>query len=119
MPVTRRNSRVRQTDICGLSRLKKNGACEIAYSDGISCVCGEIAVIPPFVKCGYATRGEVLLALIEQPLTGLKIPAKSAEVFVRRKNFQSSAEAGRFCPRWAICWSAISTLRSEAKQKRP
>ena len=68
---------------------QKNGACEIAYSDGISCVCGEIAVIPPFVKCGFATRGEVLLALIEQPLTGLKIPAKSAEVFVRRKNFQS------------------------------
>ncbi len=61
---------------------QKNGSCEIAYSDGISCVCGEIAVIPPFVKCGYATRGEVLLALIEQPLTGLKIPAKSAEVFV-------------------------------------
>ncbi len=52
---------------------QKNGSCEIAYSDGISCVCGEIAVIPPFVKCGFATRGEVFV--------GVSFAVRQAEEF--------------------------------------
>ena len=57
---------------------QKNGVCELC-GGGISCAYGETAAIPPFSKCGFTARGEVLLALIDKPLTGLKTPAKSAD----------------------------------------